>query len=42
MALSTDLIDDEKNFYQGKIQTAKHYIEWELPEIEAQEKFYKA
>nr|WP_246129089.1 hypothetical protein [Colwellia demingiae] len=24
------------------MQTAKHYIEWELPEIEAQEKFYKA
>lgn len=37
-ALTTDLIEQENNFYQGKIQSAKYYIEWELPEIEAQAK----
>ncbi|RLQ22390.1 acyl-CoA dehydrogenase [Seongchinamella sediminis] len=24
---------DEANFYQGKLQTARYYLEWELPEI---------
>ena len=41
-ALETDLIDEEKNFYQGKIQAAKYYIEWELPEIEAQAKILQS
>ncbi|MBB3169460.1 acyl-CoA dehydrogenase [Simiduia aestuariiviva] len=29
----TDLPDVEINFYRGKLQAARYYIEWELPEI---------
>ena len=25
---------DKQNFYQGKIQAAKYYIDWELPSIQ--------
>ena len=25
--------DDDKRFYQGKLQTARYYFQWELPEI---------
>lgn len=34
--LNTDLSEDEENFYRGKLQAARFYIEWELPEIEPQ------
>ncbi|WP_160152983.1 acyl-CoA dehydrogenase [Microbulbifer sp. ALW1] len=30
------LSDEEENFYRGKLQAARFYIEWELPEIEPQ------
>jgi butyryl-CoA dehydrogenase len=34
----TDLAESEANFYQGKLQAARYYLEWELPEIEPQVK----
>lgn len=27
---------DDANFYQGKLQAARYYLEWELPEIDPQ------
>jgi len=30
----SDLNDKDTLFYQGKLQAAKYYIKWELPEIE--------
>ncbi|MFC6978935.1 acyl-CoA dehydrogenase [Microbulbifer taiwanensis] len=35
-ALSASVSMEEGNFYRGKVQAARFYIEWELPEIEAQ------
>jgi alkylation response protein AidB-like acyl-CoA dehydrogenase len=34
--LGSELHEDDLNFYQGKLQTARYYIQWELPEIKAQ------
>nr|WP_284500498.1 acyl-CoA dehydrogenase [Microbulbifer sp. GX H0434] len=35
-ALATSPTGDDENFYRGKLQAARFYIEWELPEIGAQ------
>ncbi len=35
-ALAASPAEVESNFYQGKIQAAGYYIEWELPEINDQ------
>ena len=32
------LPEEESNFYRGKIQAARYYIQWELPQIEPQAK----
>merc|ERR1711916_300713 len=34
--LQGDLTEDDQNFFKGKLQAARYYIEWELPEIEPQ------
>jgi len=40
--LAGKLHQDEENFYQGKLQTARYYFQWELPEINAQAKLLQA
>ncbi|WP_237063880.1 MULTISPECIES: acyl-CoA dehydrogenase [Microbulbifer] len=32
-ALDTTNREEERNFYRGKLQAARYYMEWELPEI---------
>jgi len=36
------LHEDEANFYRGKLQTARYYITWELPETRAQASLLKS
>jgi len=35
-ALANPVSGEDRNFYRGKLQAARFYIEWELPEIDAQ------
>ncbi|MCW8127009.1 acyl-CoA dehydrogenase [Microbulbifer halophilus] len=35
-ALADSVPEEDENFYRGKLQAARFYIEWELPEIDAQ------
>lgn len=35
-ALEQDLVQSEKDFYLGKLQAARYYIEWELPQTLSQ------
>lgn len=35
-ALSNDCSLEDQNFYQGKLQTARYFFEWELPQIAPQ------
>ena len=42
-ALAKDqLPEQESNFYRGKLQAARYYIQWELPEIQAQAQILSA
>ena len=34
--LEAELIAADQNFFKGKLQAARYYIEWELPEIDPQ------
>ncbi len=36
-----DLHEDDQSFYAGKVQAAKYYINWELPETKAQAEILK-
>ncbi|MDX1452391.1 MAG: acyl-CoA dehydrogenase [Oleiphilaceae bacterium] len=36
-----DLHEDEQHFYQGKLQAARYYLNWELPETKVQAEILK-
>jgi hypothetical protein len=38
VGLAEQPADNDRLFYRGKLQTARYYFEWELPEIEHQAK----
>ncbi|MEH6579137.1 MAG: acyl-CoA dehydrogenase [Amphritea sp.] len=38
---AADISEEKRNFYHGKLQAARYYIEWELPAIEPQAKLLK-